>query len=196
MNKKTLTNRSIQLIGLLMLDETIAAKVKAAASEGKSFEIFEVDDTTGVIILGVTRFRWWNQLIGCQVKLPFTSWALAVWDALVSLSKNGNAVAIEEGLSVEIAKKAQRESEFNWVVERLNDIYDHVVNNKNGGASLEGDPGKSGPSVVVREHDHGETVVNVHINDEAPRVFRFPDATGKAFLDLEYGIVNVTRSRR
>lgn len=97
---------------------------------------------------------------------------------------------------MEIAKKAQRESEFNWVVERLNDIYDHVVNNKNGGASLEGDPGKSGPSVVVREHDHGETVVNVHINDEAPRVFRFPDATGKAFLDLEYGIVNVTRSRK
>ena len=193
MNKKTLTNRSIQLIGLLMLDETIAAKVKAAASEGKSFEIFEVDDTTGVITLGVTRFRWWNQLIGCQVKLPFTSWALAVWDALVSLSKNGNAVAIEEGLSVEIAKKAQRESEFNWVVERLNDIYDHVVNNKNGGASLEGDRGKSGPSVIVREQsERTPTVINVNLTGKPKQTFRFPDATGKAFLSLEMGVVGVS----
>lgn len=195
MNKKTLTDRSVKLISLLMLDETIAEKVKSAGGEGKSFEIFEVNDETGVIILGVTRFRWWNQLIGCQVKLPFTSWALAVWDALVCLSKSNNAIAIEEGLSVEIAKKAQRESEFNWVVERLNDIYDHVCNNKNGGASLEGDQGKTGPSVVVREHDRGETIVNVHINDETHRVFRFPDATGKAFLDLEMGIVNVRRSQ-
>lgn len=196
MNKKTLTDRSVRLIGLLMLDETIAEKVKSAGGEGKSFEIFEVDDTTGTITLGVTRFRWWNQLIGCQVKLQFTSWALAVWDALVCLSKSGNAVAIEEGLSVEIAKKAQRESEFNWVVERLNDIYDHVCNNRNDGASLEGDQRKSGSSVIVHERDLGETIVNVHINNEEPRVFRFADATGKAFLDLEMGIIGIKRSQK
>ena len=77
----------------------------------------QVNDEDGVIILGVTRFRWWNQLIGCQVKLPFESWALAVWDALVNMSKGGNKDALEHGLSVEIAKKAQREEEYNWVVE-------------------------------------------------------------------------------
>lgn len=178
-----------------MKNKIVADKVKAAGEEGKSYAIFKACNN-GTVVLGETRFDFWNRLIGCQTKLPFESWALAVWDALVSLSTGNNAVAIEEGLGVEIAKKAQRENEYDWVVSRLFEIHEHVCNNKNGGASLEGDPGKSGPSVVVREHDRGETVVNVHINNETPRVFRFPDATGKAFLELEMGIVNVTRSRK
>jgi hypothetical protein len=192
---KTLTKRTVQLMALLMLDETIAEKVKSANGEGKSFEIFDIDDNTGNVTLGVTRFKWWNQLIKCQVKLPFTSWALAVWDALVSLSKGNNAIAIEEGLSVEIAKKAQRESEFNWVVERLCDVYDHVVNNKNGGASLEGDREKSGPSVIVRDRGNAETIVNVNVSD-MHKTFRFPDATGQAFLDVEMGVVGLGVSKK
>ena len=185
---------SVAKIGMLLLDETIAAKVKAAAGEGKSFEIFEVNDSDGVITLGVTRFKWLNQLIKCQVKLPFTSWALAVWDALVCLSKAGNATAIEKGLSIEIAKKAQREKEYNWVVSRLFDAYEHVCNNRNGGASLEGDQGKSGPSVVVKEERAQETVVNINLPNMR-RVFRFPDATGKTFLDLEFNVVDATVSK-
>ncbi len=191
---KTLTDMSVSKICMLMLDETIAEKVKSAGGEGKSFEIFEVDDTTGMIILGVTRFKWWNQLIKCQVKLPFTSWALAVWDALVCLSKSANATAIEEGLSVEIAKKAQREDKYNWVVNRLFEIYEHVCNNKNGGASLEGGPGKSGPSVVVPATPAGDTVVNV-VLPNMRRTFRFPDATGQAFLDVEMGVVGLGVSK-
>ena len=185
---------SVSKICMLMLDETIAEKVKSAGGEGKSFEIFEVDDTTGMIILGVTRFKWWNQLIKCQVKLPFTSWALAVWDALVCLSKSANATAIEEGLSVEIAKKAQREDKYNWVVNRLFEIYEHVCNNKNDGASLEGDRRKSGSSVVVPVTPAGDTVVNV-VLPNMRRTFRFPDATGQAFLDVEMGVVGLGVSK-
>ena len=192
MGTKSLTDRSIALMSLLMLNETVAEKVKSAGGEGKSYAIFRVCDN-GTVVLGETRFEFWNRLIGCQKELTFESWALAVWDALVSLSTGNNAVAIEEGLSVEIAKKAQREENYNWVVERLNDVFDHVCNNKDGGASLEGDRRKSGSSVIVN-HKTDPVIVNVHVSDEH-RVFRFPDATGKAFLNLETGIVGMSISK-
>lgn len=191
MNAKSLTDWSIGLMVQLMKNETVAEKVKAAGGEGKSYAIFKVCDD-GIVILGETRFDFWNRLIGCQKKLPFESWALAVWDALVSLSTGNNAVAIEEGLGVEIAKKAQRENEYDWVVSRLFEIHEHVCNNKNGGASLEGDRRKSGSSVIVG-HVAEPVVVNVNVSDKH-RVFRFPDATGQAFLNLETGIVGMSVS--
>ena len=180
------------MISLLMENETVAEKVKAAGDEGKSYAIYKVCEKSGNIILGETRYEFWNRLIGCQKVLPFESWALAVWDALVSLSTGDNAVAIEEGLSVEIAK-ATREGRYNWVVERLVSVYDHFANNKDGGASLEGGRGKSGPSVVVGKVGD-PVVVNVNVSDKR-RVFRFPDATGRAFLNLETGIVGMSVSK-
>ena len=192
MDKKTLTNVSIAKIGMLMLNEQIAEKVKSAGKEGRSYKTFRVNDN-GIISLGETNYWFWNQLIGCKFDLTFESWALAVWAALVGLSKGNNAVAIEEGLSVEIAKKTKRETEFNWVVDRLFDVFEHVCNNKNGGASLEGDPGKSGPSVVVNgATDQQPTIVNIHLTGKQKQTFRFPDATGQAFLNLEMGVVGVS----
>lgn len=192
MDKKTLTNVSIAKIGMLMLNEQVAEKVKSAGKEGRSYKTFRVNDN-GIISLGETNYWFWNQLIGCKFDLTFESWALAVWAALVGLSKGNNAVAIEEGLSVEIAKKTKRETEFNWVVDRLFDVFEHVCNNKNGGASLEGDPGKSGPSVVVNEAaDQQPTVVNIHLDGKRKQTYRFPDATGDAFLKLEMGVVGVS----
>lgn len=192
MKVKSLTDWSIGLMVQLMKNETVAEKVKAVGGEGKSYAIFRVCDN-GTVVLGETSFDFWNRLIGCQVKLPFESWALAVWDALVSLSVGNNAVAIEEGLSVEIAKKAQRENEYNWVVSRLFEIHEHVCNGKNGGASLEGDRRKSGSSVVVGNVAE-PVIVNVNVSDKH-RVFRFPDATGKAFLNLETGIIGMSVSK-
>ena len=192
--KKTLTEWSMGLMNQLMMDSNIADKVRAKGVEGKSYAIFNVRDD-GIVVLGETRYKFWNQLIGCQVKLPFESWALAVWDALVCLSKAANATAIEEGLSVEIAKKAQREDKYNWVVNRLFEVFEHVCNNRNGGASLEGDQRKSGSSVVVSQaQPASDTVVNV-VLPNMRRTFRFPDATGKAFLDVEMGVVGLGVSK-
>ena len=189
MDKKPLTEFSIKHMEILMLDKVIAEKIQSAAAEGKSYALCEIKED-GRVILGETRFDFWNRLIGCRTTLQFESWALAVWDALVCLSKDGNAVAIEEGLSVEIAKKAQRDGDYNWVVDRLVDIYRHVCNNKDGGAPLEGGRRKSGSSVVVGNVAE-PVVVNVNVADKR-RVFRFPDATGKAFLNVETGIVGMS----
>lgn len=188
MNEKSLSWVSIKRMEILMHNEVVAEKIQSATKEGKSYALCEIKEN-GQVILGETRFDFWNRLIGCRTTLTFESWALAVWDALVCLSKGDNATAIEEGLSIEIAKKAQRDGDYNWVVARLSDIYDHMCNNKNGGASLEGDQRKSGSSVVV---DKVATPVVVNVNfDEKRRVFRFPDATGKANLVIETGVVGV-----
>ena len=189
MDKKPLTEFSIKHMEILMLDKVIAEKIQSTAKEGKSYALCEIKDD-GRVILGETRVDFWNRLSGCRTTLPFDSWALAVWDALVSLSKDGNAVAIEEGLSVEIAKKAQRDGDYNWVVDRLVDIYRHVCNNKDGGAPLEGGRRKSGSSVVVGNVAE-PVVVNVNVDDKR-RVFRFPDATGRAFLNIQTGVVGMS----
>lgn len=175
---------------MLMLNKTIAANVYAASGEGKTYKTYCVQEN-GIISLGETRWWFWNRLINCKFDLTFESWALAVWDALVSLSKGGNATAIEEGLSIEIAKKTKRESEYNWVVDRLFVIFKHVCNNKDGGASLEGDRRKSGSSVVVKDCTTQQPI-NLILNlPNAKKKYRFPDPTG-ATLDLETAIVGAS----
>lgn len=189
MAKKLLSKDSMARIGILMENETISAKVKTAGEEGKDYAIYSVKDS-GIVILGETRYPWWNQLIGCRFKLPFQSFVSAIWDALVDLSKGSNKEAIIKGLGREIMEKAQREKEYDWVIKRLQEVYDHFCNNK-GGADLEGSQGKSGPSVAGVVHDNQPVNVNVNIDGRHHKTVRFPDATGEAFLECELGIVGV-----
>lgn len=194
--KHLLTEESIAYMNVLMKNTEISEKVRAKGLEGKSYAICTIKDD-GTVILGETSLRFWNQLIGCQVKLPFESWALAVWDALVNLSKGDNKTALEEGLSVEIAKKAQREEEYNCVVKRLHECYVHVCNNK-GGAPSAGGRGEQGSSMTrnIVTSVNGEPVV-ININAEnMKRTLRFPDATGRATLDFKLGVVGVEVNER
>lgn len=178
-----------------MINETIANKVKAAGKEGRSYKSYRIDDTDGTVTLGETTLWFWNQLVGCKRELTFESWALAVWDALVDLSSGLNAEALEEGLSVEIAKKAQREEEYNYVVKRLIQCYNHVVNGS-GQSSLAGDQRKSGSRVVVTETPvDNETNVIVNVNGKHIHTYRLFDATGRASIDLECGITGAHISR-
>jgi len=174
-----------------MSDETISKKVELAPGDGKSYTKYDIEPN-GIVVLGETRFRLWNQLIGCQRKLSFESWALAVWDALVDLSVGGNAKAIEEGLSVEIAKKAQRNEDYEWVVKRLYDCYDHVCNNKGDCESSAGDRDVKGSGANLREvYVNGEPIT-ININAQnLKRTVRVPDATGRLFLNFDLGCTGV-----
>lgn len=178
-----------------MTDETILNKIYAAGEEGKSYVTYKIR-TDGKVILGETKYWFWNQLIGCQVKLPFESWALAVWDALVDLSTGGNNEALEKGLSVEIAKKAQRAEDYEWVVKRLYDCYEHVCNNKPGGTTSAGVRDNNGSSMTQRVVTCNGEPVTININtDGVKRTIRFPDATGRAFLNFDLGVVGVHAER-
>lgn len=189
--KKALSTGALCLMHYLMSNETINKKVELAPGDGKSYKKYDIDPN-GTVVLGETKVRLWNQIIGCQRKLTFESWALAVWDALVDLSTGGNAQALEEGLSSEIAKKAQRAEDYEWVVKRLYDCYEHFCNNKGNGetsAGVRDDKGSGTSQRVV--HVNGEPIT-ININaDNFKRSFRFPDATGRAFLKFDLGVVGV-----
>lgn len=191
MAKKTLGDGAICLMNYLMNVSAIHTKVFAAGEEGRSYRIYKVHKN-GKVILGETKYSWWNQLVGCQVKLPFESWALAVWDALVDLSSGDNQLALERGLSVEIANEAQRSENYEGIVKRLYDCYEKVCNNK-GGAPSEGGRDDKGSSMTgTRTVYCNNEPVTININGNGfKRTLRYPDATGRAFLDFELGIVGV-----
>lgn len=190
MKKKLLTPDSKLNIERLMLNETIRNKVMSAGEEGRPYVTYKVHDS-GIVVLGETRYWWWNRLIKCQFPLTFHAFVSAVWDALVDLSAGGNKEALQKGLGRELMEKSQREKEYNWVVKRLQECYDHVCNNK-GGADLEGSLGKSGPSVArVAVPVNNPVNVNVNIDGKTHKTVRFPDATGKAYLECELGVVGV-----
>lgn len=188
--EKLLSEDSIALIGYMLNNETIRNKVYSAGEEGETYTAIRVSDS-GIVTLGKTKVWWWNRLLKCQFPLTFHQFASAVWDALLDLSAGGNQKALEEGLGKEIMKRAQREKDYNWVVKRLQECYDHVCNNK-GGAPIEVGREKSGPSVanVIRTQDNPVTV-NVNIDGKTHRKVRIPDATGQAFLTCELGVTDV-----
>lgn len=188
--KKSVSDGAKALMEYLMYEPTIRTKVLTAGETGKTYVSMKIRDN-GMVILGETKHWFWNQLIGCQFKLTFEKWALTVWDALVDLSTDGNATALEEGLSVEIAKKAQRAEDYEWVVKRLYDCYEHVCNNK-GGSSSEGDRGDKGSRMTRNVVVNGEPVT-ININaDNMRRTLRFPDATGRASLRFDLGVIGVS----
>lgn len=188
--EKLLSEDSIALVGYMLNNETIRNKVYSAGEEGETYTAIRVSDS-GIVTLGKTKVWWWNRLLKCQFPLTFHQFASAVWDALLDLSAGGNQKALEEGLGKEIMKRAQREKDYNWVVKRLQECYDHVCNNK-GGAPIEVGREKSGPSVanVIRTQDNPVTV-NVNIDGKTHRKVRIPDATGQAFLTCELGVTDV-----
>ena len=188
--EKLLSEDSIALIGYMLNNETIRNKVYSAGEEGETYTAIRISDS-GIVTLGKTKVWWWNRLLKCQFPLTFHQFASAVWDALLDLSAGGNQKALEECLGKEIMKRAQREKDYNWVVKRLQECYDHVCNNK-GGAPIEVGREKSGPSVanVIRTQDNPVTV-NVNIDGKTHRKVRIPDATGQAFLTCELGVTDV-----
>lgn len=194
--KKALSQGALCLMHLLMANETINKKVELAPGDGKPYSKYDIE-SDGTVILGETRFRFWNQLIGCQRKLSFESWALAVWDALVDLSTGGNATALEEGLSSEIAKKAQRAEDYEWVVKRLYDCYEHFCNNKGDCESSAEDQNAKGSGASPRRIIVNGEPITININaHDFERKLEIPDATGRHFLRFNLGITGVDVTSR
>ena len=187
--KKSVGDGAKALMAFLMYDNAIRTKILASGETGKTYVALKLRDD-GLVILGETKHWFWNQLIGCQFKLTFEKWALTVWDALVDLSAGGNATALEEGLSVEMAKKAQRAEDYEWVVKRLYDCYEHVCNNK-GGSSSAGDQGDKDSRMTRTVMVNGEPItININASN-IKRTVRIPDSTGRAFLNFDLGVVGV-----
>lgn len=196
MKSRSLTNESITRIATMMCNQTISDKVKSMGKEGKTYQIYTIGDD-GIMVLGETKSKFWNRLIGCEFKLPFEAFSIAVWDALVDLSTGKNQEAILNGLSREIVIQAQREKKYDWIVRRLGDCYDHVCNLVEGNQPLEGGPGKSGQNGGPTILTGGSNNVDVNVNfDGHRRTFRFPDSMGAADLVVEIGVTGVHAEKR
>lgn len=187
-----LTPKSKGLISILLLDKEIKANVFEKIDHVDKYKMYTIMDN-GDVVLGETKYAFWNKLIGCQRTIPFESFALKVWDALVHLSEGLNQKAIMEGLSREIVMKAVKDKDFNWVVERLDNVARMVAQKSSiadgVGVSTAGD-GAFGPELNPCNQTEKSVIVNVNGRKQ---VCRFRDSLGDPMIDVEVGIVGVKR---
>ena len=190
MAKGTLSKSSVLLMKYLLSDTRISDKVFNNQKDKSKYKSVSIRED-GSILLGKTSYPFWNQLLSCQIEIPFNDFALKVWDALVNLSVGDNSIALEEGLSTEIAKLSQRNGDYDLVVKRLFDCYEHVCNNK-AEASSAGDSVKSElESRFVNGTNVPKNIV-INVNGMERRVIPFRDSAGDKFIDIEYGVSDVT----
>jgi len=189
MSKRLLSQGSVALMKYLLSDTRISDKVFDNAEDKTKYKSITICEN-GTIVLGKTSCLWWNRLLACQNKIPFNDFALKVWDALVNLSTGVNGVALEKGLSNEIAKLSQREGDYDALIKRLVDCYEHVCNNK-GDSSLEGGSVKSEPKIARTNRIQVPENIVINVNGMERKVIPFRDSAGDKFVDIEYGVTGV-----
>ena len=182
MEKRILTRSSILQMRYLLEEEKISNKVYNNLKDKDKYPLCTIC-VDGTIILGKTKYHFINQLLSCQDKIPFESFALRVWDALVELSAGENTIALKENLSIEIAKKAIVEGDYNGLVKKLVLCYDHVCNKKPIIDETSEGAG-SGASVI------DEGIITV-INGNRRKRIKVKDCIGDPLFELEFGLENV-----
>lgn len=192
------SKQSKLLIQVILTDPKVSEKVFENTEDMEKYKICTINDN-GTIVMGKTHVRWWNKLLNCQDTLPFESFALKVWDALVDLSSGLNNKAIIEGLSREVVMNSVREKDYNWVVGRLYDCWSHVAQNSAGyqtpKVSPEGDSVRNQDHerqvIVQQNNDPRQIVINVGGNK---KIIPFVDSIGDPLnIGLEFGITGVRK---
>lgn len=188
-----LSEKSKKLIGMLLLEPQIKATVFEKLHHVDKYKMYTINDD-GSVTLGETKTQWWNKLIGCQLTIPFDSFALKVWEALVNLSTGVNQTAIIEGLSREIVMKAVKEKDFDWVVERLYDVATKVAQKSkitDGVGAVPEGTRVSGPRLNTVSNCPENLVIN--INGSKKKVLSFKDCVGDPLIEIEYGVIGAKR---
>lgn len=190
-----INNQSRLMIQMLLTDSKIAEKVFENINDKEKYKICTVG-SNGVVTLGKTSYRWWNQLINCQDKLPFESFALKVWDALVDSSSGLNNKAILNGLSHEIIINSVRKREYNWVVNRLYDCWRHVAQSSDGyqqTADPEGSMVRNQGSELTTVTKSGLNQIVLNI-DGMKKTIPIVDSVGDTLhIGVDYGVIGVRK---
>ena len=184
MEKRILTKQSILLIRYLLEDEQISCKVCNNKKDKDMYPLCTIC-TDGTIILGKTKYEFFNKLLSCQDKIPFDSFALRVWDALVAMSTGENSIALKEDLSREIAEKAIREGDYNGLINKLVLCYKHVCNNKSG--IDDSSEGEISEALNIKNRDRIVTVVNGNKH----KTLVIKDSIGDPFIELGYDLTKM-----
>ena len=182
MERRILNKQSILLMRYLLEEEKISDKVYNNAKDKDKYPLCTICKD-GTIILGKTKYHFINQLLSCQDKIPFESFALRVWDALVELSAGENTIALKENLSIEIAKKAIVEGDYNGLVKKLVLCYEHVCNKKPISNETSADAGGEASTI-------DEGIITI-VNGNRRRTIKVKDSIGDSLFDLQYGLESV-----
>lgn len=192
--KELVSDKSKLLIQIMLTDAKIKERVFENIKDHEKYKICTIHDS-GTVVLGKTSFEWWNKLLNCQTVIPFESFALKIWDALVDLSSGLNNKAIMEGLSREVVMNSVRKTNYDWVVDRLFDCWKHVAQKSEGfktSVSPEGEEvlGNQDGTPII---NMGERKIVICINGEE-KVLPIIDSIGDPLrLGLKFGITGVTR---
>lgn len=183
------------MIQILLTDSKISAKVLENFGNQEKYKICTIKEN-GNVVLGKTIFPWWNKLINCQDVLPFESFALKVWDALVDMSRDRNKQAIMKGLSQEIVMQSVREHEYDKVIRRLFTCWSYVAQDSEGYQRPEYSEeyttnNLAGKQVVIAKKESPKIVINV---DGMTKTIPIIDSVGDAFdISLDFGLKGVRK---
>lgn len=192
--KELVSDKSKLLIQIMLTDTKVKERVFDNIKDREKYKICTIHDD-GTVIMGKTSFEWWNKLLNCQTVIPFESFALKIWDALVDLSTGINNKAITEGLSREVVMNSVRRTNYDWVVDRLFDCWKHVAQKSEGYKTSTSPAGEK-----ILENQDGSPIINlgqrkivISINGEE-KVLPIVDSIGDPLhLGLKFGITGVTR---
>lgn len=184
---RLVSEQSKLLIQIMLTDPKISEKIFENKEDKEKYKICTILNN-GTVVMGKTPYFWWNQLIGCRDKIPFESFALRVWDALVDLSSGLNNEAIRKGLSQEIIEDSIRNRIYDDVVRRLYECWSHVAQNSAGYQRPRVSEGATGQKPTRTVIEPNNIVINVN---GAKKIIPFTDSIGDPFIDLELGITGV-----
>lgn len=114
-----LSLKSVKLIEILFMEPTIMKNL-IDDSKAELYKTVTINQVDGSIILGKTRCRWWNHLLGDEKIISFTDFAFRVVAALSGQKCNVNEILLK-GLSEEVIRRAIMDNQLNVVVDRLFD---------------------------------------------------------------------------
>lgn len=114
-----LTDRSALLIQI-MFTEPAVMKELIDSSESNLYSKVSIDTDTCDIVLGKTRFTWWNQLIGAEKRISLAEFAFKLISVLTAKAdKDVNSRIISKGLLEDVADALNREGRSNDIIDRL-----------------------------------------------------------------------------
>lgn len=114
-----LTERSVHSI-LMMFTEPAIMNELLDGKENNAYSKISIDTESCEIVLGKTRFGWWNSIICAEKRISLAEFVFKVIGVLANKAeKDDNGSMISEGLLKDTADALQREGRSNDIIDRL-----------------------------------------------------------------------------
>lgn len=168
-----LTEKSAFLIRIMFAEPAITKEL-IDNKESNYYSSLTVDTEKCEIVLGKTRFKWWNSLIGAEKRISIEEFAFKVIGALANKAKEEqSAERISKGLLEDIADALQREGRSNDIIDRLFLVGYLGVKTTWSCSSMN----------INREGNNNPPTVNIRMNEET-KTFKLPGSGDPIFRIL------------